>query len=113
MAFPTSSDPTFNWGSERFSFQNLLTVKVSTMDAPAVVIAAITPDATALIPLTNPFTGVVSPTRGLFVDVAGTVTGHDAFGNVVTTLPLVAGLNWISLAGVTSIVTISKIWGVW
>ena len=44
MAFPTSSDPTFNWGSERFSFQNLLTVKVSTMDAPAVVIAAITPD---------------------------------------------------------------------
>ena len=113
MVFPVSNNPTFNWGSESFDFQNLLTVKVSTMDAPATVIAAITPDATALIPLKNPFTGVASPTRGLFVDVAGTVTGHDAFGNVVTTLPLVAGLNWISLAGVTSIVTISKIWGVW
>ena len=113
MAFPTTENPTFNWGSESFNFQNLLNVKTSTIDAPATVIAAITPDATGSVPLKNPFTGVTSPTRGLFVDVAGTVTGHDAFGNVVTTLPLVAGLNWISLAGVTSIVTISKIWGVW
>jgi hypothetical protein len=113
MVFPTSSDPTFNWGSESFSFQDLLTVKVSTMDSSAVVIATITPDATGSIPLKNPFTGNASPTRGVVVDVAGLVTGHDAFGNPITNFPLAAGVNWVSLAGVTSVTTIAHIAGVW
>ena len=113
MAFPVSNNPTFNWGSESFDFQNLLTVKVSTMDSPGVVIATITPDATGLVPLKNPLTGNVSPTRGVSVDVAGLVTGHDAFGNPITNFPLAAGVNWISFAGITSVSSIGYIRGIW
>lgn len=113
MPFPINSNPQFTWNGENFSFQNLRMLKDPSAFGPAVSIAAITPDGTGSIPLNNPLTNSPSPTRGLFVDQAGTVTGHDAFGNVVTNLPLVAGLNWISLAGVTSITTITKIWGCW
>ena len=113
MAFPTTSNPNFLWNGESFNFANLKMLRDPSAFGPAVSIAAITADATGLIPLNNPLSNSPSPTRGLFVDQAGTVTGHDAFGNIVTALPLVAGLNWISLAGVTSIATITKIWGVW
>lgn len=113
MAFPTNTDPTFEWGSIVIAFKDLLASPHEAWAGPAVVIAAITPDATGLVPLVNPRSGVASPTRGLLANAVGTVTGHDAFGNAVSAVPLQAGYNSISLAGVTSLGTTSSLWGVW
>jgi hypothetical protein len=113
MAFPTALDPVFSWGSAEVAFKDLVVEQPEIWAGPAIVMAAITPDATGLVPLVNPKTGITSPTRWLIANAVGTVTGHDAFGNVVTALPLQAGINKISLAGVTSIATTTSLWGVW
>lgn len=107
MAFPTAVNPLFLWNAENFSFQNLKMLRDASAFGPAVVYAKLIPDATGLVPLAN------GPTRGLIADVAGTFTGHDAFGNLVTTMPLVAGYNPICVFGVTSITTTTQVWGVW
>jgi hypothetical protein len=107
MAFPANINPQFLWNAENFSFQNLKMLRDASAFGPAVVYAKITPDATGLNALAN------GPTRGLIADVAGTFTGHDAFGNLVTTMPLQPGYNPISVLGITSLATTTQVWGVW
>lgn len=108
MVFPLVKSPTFQWDYDGVG--DLPTTRglpVGVISGPAIVFAKITPDATGLLPLTQ------GPTRAIIADVAGTITGHDAFGNAVATFPLIPGWNSISLAGVTSIATTTQVWGVW
>ena len=112
MAFPVTNNPGFCWGSEFASFQSIRSMLDPTVFGPAVVMAAITPDATGLVPLKNPLNLTTSPTRGLICDAAGTVVGHDAFGNAQTWY-VIAGINWISVAGVTSLGTTAHVMGIW
>jgi hypothetical protein len=107
MAFPTTLNPSFLWNAEGFSFQNLKMLRDASAFGPAVVYAKIAPDASG----NNPF--AQGPTRGIIADVAGTMTGHDAFGNLVTGMPLQPGYNPISMGGITSIATTTQVWGVW
>lgn len=108
MAFPTKQSPTFNWDYDGAGdIPTTRNLPVGVIQGPAIVFSKITPDATGVVPLPQ------GPTRAIIADVAGTVTGHDAFGNAVATFPLQAGWNSISLAGVTSIATTTQVWGVW
>lgn len=108
MAFPLNTVPEFNWnvgGGD--TIQAIRQRGSGDVDGPAIIFSKIVPDATGLVPLTQ------GPTRAIIADVAGTITGHDAFGNAVATFPLQPGWNKVSLAGVTSIATTTQVWGVW
>jgi hypothetical protein len=107
MAFPTNENPSFDWNCRVFTMETLPALQDPLFDSPAIVFAAITPDATGLVPLPK------GPTRAIWSQAAGTLTGHDAFGNAITAIPLQAGWNKISVAGVTSIATTTSVWGVW
>ena len=105
--FPLTPSPQFNWGTDSGNLAGARQFQRLIVSGPAINFSKIVPDATGLIPLKQ------GPTRAIWADVAGTITGHDAYGNVVTTFPLVAGWNSISLAGVTSIATTAQVWGIW
>jgi hypothetical protein len=107
MAFPTTDDPFFEWGRETGRYQDIRYFSAVTVFGPAVTFVKITLDATGLVPLTG------GPTRAIWANVAGTLTGHDAFGNVVSAIPLVAGWNNLCLAGVTSLSTTTQCWAVY
>jgi hypothetical protein len=109
MAFPKLAVPVFKWGLEAKSYTDVSDYDMPTLLGPAIVYADITAqiDSGGNTPLTQ------GPTRGLICDKAGTLTGHDAFGNVVTTMTLQAGYNAVCIAGITSIATITQVIGVW
>lgn len=106
-SFPTVANPTFKWSLESGPLSGVMQFHEATLFGPAINYSQITPDATGLIPLPQ------GPTRGIIADIAGTLTGHDAYGNLVNTIPIQPGYNPICLAGVTSIATTTEIWGVW
>jgi hypothetical protein len=107
MPFPTTTDPFFTWGEEEGQFKDIRNFKAATLFGPAVKFSKITVDATGLVPLSG------GPTRAIWADTAGTLTGHDAFGNAVSGIPLVTGWNSLCLAGVTSITTTTQVWAVY
>lgn len=107
--YPTNSSPSFIWGGERADFKSLRLMHNESWLGPMVIYVDITTqiDATGLIPITQ------GPTRGLFVDQKGTLTGHDAFGNAFSGIILQAGYNPICVGGITSVTSITQIVGVW
>ena len=107
MTFPTTPNPSFNWNRRVFTMETLPAAQDPLYDSPAIIFAAIAPDGTGLVPLTQ------GPTRAIWANATGTITGHDAFGNAVAAMPIQAGYNKISLWGVTSIATTTSVWGVW
>ena len=105
-AVAASTDPTFQWNGEFFAFRELRLAKDPTILGPAVVYALISPANTTAF--------AKGPTRGLFVGAAGIIYGQDAFGNQVNGLPVIAGWNPVSFAGIDSTsTTATNIWGVW
>lgn len=106
MSYPKNANPNFKWGYDgKVLSDPSLFGPFASMVNYADIDSQI--DSGGNTPLTQ------GPTRGIFVDQAGTVTGHDAYGNVVTAIPVQAGYNPICLGGITSIATVTKIWGVW
>jgi hypothetical protein len=105
-SYPLTPNPNFMWGGSNGGIRDLPREAIL---GPMVNYADVTSqiDATGETPLTQ------GPTRGLFVDQAGTLTGHDAYGNVITTIHLQAGYNPICVGGITSVVTITQIIGCW
>ena len=108
-SYPITSQPSFTWGAELSDFKSLRMMHTESWLGPMVVYADSTTqiDATGLTPITQ------GPTRGLFVDQKGTLTGHDAFGNAISGIILQAGYNPICIGGITSVTSITQIVGVW
>lgn len=50
----------------------------------------------------TPQAGLFEQCRGVVATVAGTITGTDAKGNVVTALPVVVGTNWYQMTSITA-----------
>ena len=107
MPFPVVAEPNFVWGGEDGNYRAMESFKEATLLGPAVNFSKIVPDATGSVPFPQ------GPTRAIWADVVGTLTGHDAYGNPVVGFPLIGGWNSVSLAGVTSITTTTQVWGVW
>jgi hypothetical protein len=107
--YPKTPVPVFKWGLASKAYDSIGDFDIADVLGPAIVMADITAqiDAYGVTPITQ------GPTRGIVVDQKGTLTGHDAFGNVITTYALQAGYNPISIGGITSVVSITQIIGVW
>ena len=106
-AFPVTLQPNFVWGNETGPWRGMESFKEATILGTAVNFSRIALDPTGSQPLPG------GPTRAIWADVAGTITGHDAYGNPVTAFPLIAGWNAISLAGVTSLATTTQVWAIY
>lgn len=76
--------------------------KVRTYAMPATTIVVLPTDGTAF-----------AATRAVVTDLAGTATIADAQGNVVTDFPLGAGELALSLTKISSLVTTTKVWGLY
>lgn len=96
----------FKWGLEGKAFHDLGDFDGATVMGPAIRYAKITPtNATAL---------TQGPTRQIIVGAAGVLYGQDAFGNQVNGVPVVAGVNLISMSGIDNTgTTATNLWGVW
>jgi hypothetical protein len=51
--------------------------------------------------------------KALWVGTGGTMTGIDAYGNVITAFPLFQGLNPIMVSEITSLTTAASVWGLY
>lgn len=111
MAFPLTPDPSVVWNGESLSYRDIKAGRFS-MNAPAFNMKAIVADATGLVPLVEPTTGLNSATRALICDAAGSIAGHDVYGNAITVY-VQAGWNAYVLAGITSLTTTAHVIGVW
>ncbi len=62
--------------------------------------------------------GLIAPgapgmAKALWVGTAGAITAKDAYGNVLTAFPLLAGLNLFMLSELTTLTSASNIWGMY
>ena len=99
-------NPSFTWQAEPMTFVAMKMARDPTLLAPAIMYSKITPtDTTAL---------ANGPTRGIVCGAAGVLYGQDAFGTQVNGIPVVAGWNPFSMAGIDSTsTTATNIWGIW
>lgn len=106
MTYPVTPSPTFSWGGTHGGLRDLPAAVVA---GPMVHFADVTSqiDSGGVTPLTG------GPTRGIWVDAAGTITGHDAYGNAFSAIPVQAGYNPICIGGITSVATLTKVWAVY
>jgi hypothetical protein len=105
-AVAKTGNPSFVWNLATSSWTNLREMKNPSIFGPAINFALITPaNNTAL---------AEGPTRGIFAGTAGVLYGQDAFGNQVNGIPVVAGFNPITMAGIDATnTTATNLWGVW
>ena len=103
-----TTEPSFTWNLEQATWANLKKMNLPPVVGPAIKFSLITPTNNTA------FVNGNGPTRGIFVGQAGVIYGQDAFGNQVNGIPVIAGYNPISMAGIDATsTTATNIWGVW
>jgi hypothetical protein len=99
-------NPAVLWNREASSVNNLRQMHDISVFGPAVLFSSITPANNAAF--------ASGPTRGIFAGSSGVLYGQDAFGNQVNGIPVVAGFNPITMAGIDATnTTATNLWGVW
>jgi len=109
------ADPFISWGLENGQIKDILHFKPATVMGPAITYSKLAP--TGSTGATGGVAFANGPTRWLIADAAGNFTGFDAFNNLVTGMPVVAGKNEISISALVSLTGptggLSQLWGVW
>ena len=110
-----TADPYVEWGMEAGQIKDTRNFKPATVLGPAINYASLGPTGTTGATGGIPFTQ--GPTRALLADGTGTFIGRDAYGNVVSGVPVGPGWNSISISELISVTGptggLTKLFGVW